>query len=189
MEDTGSETVDPNKTSPPSGTAAPDAGVSPPGSSSSASDRRVRPRIMTFASVGGASGGRDDADGFGHDQGDATSMGGGAAASCSSSKVDNAAAAAAEKEVATMAAIAKAMPSGGGGRHRHVEVESEMSEMTSSAQAPPSGQRRGGGGGVAVDALLQDVRSLARRVEAARSAMSPEQLEEVGALLQKAVES
>ncbi|CAM9601540.1 unnamed protein product [Ectocarpus sp. 4 AP-2014] len=190
MEDTGSETVDPNKTSPPSGTASPDAGVSPPGSSSSAFDRRVRPRIMTSASVGGASGGRDDADGFGHDQGDDTSMGGGAAASCSSSKVDTAAAAAAaEKEVATMAAIAKAMPSGGRGRHRHVEVESEISEMTSSAQAPSSGQQRGRGDGVAVDALLQDVRSLARRVEAARSALSPEQLEEVGALLQKAVES
>lgn len=187
MEDTGSETVDPNKTSPPSGTAAPGAGVSPPGSSS-ASDRWVRPRIMTSASVNGASGGGDDADGFGHDPGDDMPMGGGAAACCSSGKVDTAAAAAAEKEVATMAAIAKAMPSGGGGGHRHVEVDSEMSEITSSAQAPLSGQQRGGGG-VAVDALLQDVRSLARRVEAARSAMSPEQLEEVGALLQKAVES
>lgn len=178
LEDAESETVDPTKTTtPPCGAVAPgDAGMpSPP---AKAADRRVRPKI-TADSDGGAVDSSDKC------QSDKVGVGGGSCAGTAAATAAAAAKAAQEARThATMLAIARA-----DAQQRSREVETgcegceggETLEMTPSSRAPSTGQ------GVEVDALLQDVRSLAQRVEAARSALSPEQLQEVGSLLQKIV--
>ncbi|CAM9091157.1 unnamed protein product [Scytosiphon promiscuus] len=116
---------------------------------------------------------------------------------------------------ATMAAISKASNSGSSSSNNNssgeaksddedsdddddgVVGQSETSEMRSSVQRPLSDQNPGAGGGGGgggcgsnggVNELLQDFRSLTSRLQAARPAMSPEQFEEVGALLQKIAE-
>lgn len=180
LEDAESETVDPNKTTtPPSGgVARGDAGMpSPPAKTP---DRRVRPKTTANNSSGGDDGGAaiESSDTC---QSVRESVGGGASAGTAA-----AAAAEAARTHATMLAISRAEVEQRSRRDETSCEDGETSERTPSFRAPSTGQDVGQDG--SVEALLQDVRSLAQRVEAARTALSPEQLQqlqEVGSLFQK----
>lgn len=151
-----------------------------PSPSAKASDRRVRQKITADGSDGGDGGG----DGGAVESFDARQSENVAAAT--------AAAAAKEKEAqearthATMLAISRAEAE----QRTRLQAETgcedgETSERTPSFQAPNTGQDASTS--TDVGTLMQNVRSLAQRVEAARSALSPEQLQEVGSLLKNIV--
>ncbi|CAM9850101.1 unnamed protein product [Pylaiella littoralis] len=191
---------------------------SPPDNSSIASDRRVRPRTVAAGAVAVAvasvESDRDDHVCPSQSMG----VAGGEARSDNNTAEEKAVAPAAapdkkgpiseaERLHATMLAIAKSTTTSGGVREvggpkshrRRVEMgsrdESElMSEMTSSAKVSNVQKGEGGSGGGGgcvvgdVEALMQEVRSLAKRVEEARPVMTPAQVEEVGSLLQNLVQ-
>lgn len=214
----GSSAVDFNKipavttttTPPPSGAVAVAAGAAAaagcgemPSSPDSASDRRVRPRTVigapacTNTAAGAASafgdaclnqdegtGGEAASVDTNHSVGPSASEGAAAAK----------AAAAAAAEYATMLAIAKdsAITTAAATRGKRDETDiggcREDDGETEGSKTPNEdhAHARAHGGGAA--ALVQEVRSLARRFRKARPTLSPEQLEEVDAMLQQMIQ-
>lgn len=184
LEESGSETVDPNKTTtPPSRAAGARGDAEMPSPPPKTVDRRVRPKTSANSSGGDDGAAVESSDTCQSERG---SDGGGASADTTAAAAAKAAEEA--RTLATMLAISRAEAEQ---RSRRADTgceDGETSERTPSLRAPSTGQDVGQD--VGVDALLQDVRSLAERVEAARSALSPEQLQqlrEVGSLLQKIV--